>query len=179
MIYVALLRGINVGGNNKIEMKKLKATFENLGFTQVSTYINSGNIIFESSQKNQFSLIEFIEKGIHNDFGLSIKVIVRNYQEMQHICQTLPEKWVKSEIMRTDVLFLWEKFDSQNSLELLKITAVDHVIYIPGAILWNVAEKDYNKSGMQKLVGSEIYRNMTIRNVNTVRKVFQIMSEIQ
>jgi uncharacterized protein (DUF1697 family) len=52
MTYVALLRGINVGGNNKVEMKKLKTTFETLGFTSVVTYINSGNIIFNTSDKN-------------------------------------------------------------------------------------------------------------------------------
>lgn len=178
MIYVALLRGINVGGNNKIEMKKLKSTFENLGFTQVSTYINSGNILFESPQNNPLLLRASIEKGIQNDFGLSIKVLLRNYQEMEHICQKLPENWVKNDIMRTDVMFLWEKFDKPDSIELLKITSVDRILYVPGAILWNVDGKDYNKSGMQKLVGSEIYRNMTIRNVNTFRKVFHMMTDM-
>lgn len=64
MIYVALLRGINVGGNNKVEMKKLKATFERLGFTNVVTYINSGNIIFEESTKAQNTIVAEIERAI-------------------------------------------------------------------------------------------------------------------
>ena len=93
MIYVALMRGINVGGNNKVDMKKLKATFESIGFRNVVTYINS----------------------------------------------------------------------------------VDNVRYVPGAILWNVEGENYSKSGMIKLVGTDLYRHMTIRNVNTFRRIHQIM----
>ncbi|MFT3751872.1 MAG: DUF1697 domain-containing protein [Paludibacter sp.] len=68
MIYVALLRGINVGGNNKVEMKKLKSTFELLGFTNVVTYINSGNIVFEDISKEQVVIVNEIEKAIKKDF---------------------------------------------------------------------------------------------------------------
>ena len=80
--------------------------------------------------------------------------------------------------MRTDVLFLWEEFDNPESIDQLKISSVDNVKYISGAVLWNVEEKDYSKSGMQKLVGTKIYKNMTVRNVNTVRKLYQMMTDI-
>jgi len=52
------------------------------------------------------------------------------------------------------------------------------VKYLPGAVLWNVEGKNYSKSGMLKLMGTELYKNMTIRNVNTVRKIHQIMTNI-
>lgn len=76
-------------------------------------------------------------------------------------------------------MFLWEKYDGPEVLEKLKISPVDNVIYVPGAVLWNVEGKDYSKSSMVKLVGTDLYRNITIRNVNTVRKIFQIMSDIR
>lgn len=175
MIYVALLRGINVGGSNKVDMKKLKSTFESLGFTNVVTYINSGNIIFEVASESQEDIVKEIEKSIKKDFRLEIKVLLRNFENIQLICRQLPPTWIKNDKMRTDVMFLWEKFDNPGILDQIQINEVDKVLYVPGSILWNVEDKDYSKSGMLKLMGTEIYRNMTIRNVNTVRKLNQIM----
>ena len=178
MIYVALLRGINVGGNNKVEMKKLKITFELLGFTNVVTYINSGNIVFKCVSEGQGIIANKIEKAIKKDSGLDIKVLLRSFKDIKTICKKLPDTWVKNEVMRTDVMFLWEKIDTPKIIEHLKINLVDNVKYISGAVLWNVEGKNYSKSGMLKLVGTELYGNMTIRNVNTVRKLHQIMTEI-
>jgi uncharacterized protein (DUF1697 family) len=179
MIYVALLRGINVGGTNKVDMKMLKTTFWSLGFTHVMTYINSGNIIFENSTKGQGELVTRIEEAIKRDFQLDIKVLVRSFENIELICQTLPVTWVKNEQMRTEVLFLWEKFDTREVLGQLKITSVDNVLYLPGTVLWHVEAKNYSKSGMQKLIGTALYKHMTIRNVNTVRKLYQLMSTIK
>ena len=177
MIYVALLRGINVGGNNKVEMKRLKNTFELLGFTNVVSYINSGNIVFEDFSRGQdIIIINEIEKAIKQEFQLEIKVLVRNIDNIETICRELPVTWLKNELMRTDVMFLWEKFDRPEIIEQLKINPVDNVMYLPGALLWNVEDKNYSKSGIQKLIGTELYKNMTIRNVNTVRKLHQIMT---
>jgi uncharacterized protein (DUF1697 family) len=86
---------------------------------------------------------------------------------------------MKNENMRTDVMFLWEKYDRPDVLEKIKITPVDNVKYVPGAVLWNVKGEDYSQSGMMKLMGTDLYRNMTIRNVNTVRKLHQIITNMQ
>jgi uncharacterized protein (DUF1697 family) len=178
MIYVALLRGINVGGNNKVEMKKLKATFESLGFKHVVTYINSGNVVFETVSEEQADIVRQLEVAIKKDFQLDIKVLIRNFQSIKTVCEQLPDTWVKNEIMRTDVMFLWEKFDNPGVMEQLKLNAVDNVKYVLGAILWNIKGEDYSKSGMPKMIGTELYKNMTIRNVNTVRKLCQMMEDI-
>ena len=175
MIYVALLRGINVGGNNKIEMKKLKITFERLGCSNVITYINSGNIIFEDRHRSHSILTGEIENGIREDFGLTIKVLLRDFDNIQNICNNLPGNWVKNEIMRTDVMFLWENIDYPGIVDELRIKPVDQVKYVPGAILWNILDKDYTRSAMPNLVGTKTYKAMTIRNVNTVRKIYEIM----
>ncbi|HTO14729.1 MAG TPA: DUF1697 domain-containing protein [Edaphocola sp.] len=179
MVYVALLRGINVGGHNKVEMKQLKATFESIGLRKVVTYINSGNIIFEDNTKKAADLVSSIEQAIKTDFLLDIKVILRSFDRLQTICQKLPKDWVKNEIMRTDILFLWDAIDLPNIVEQLPITKIDNVIYTPGAILWNVLDKNYDNSGMLKLMTSKLSKSMTIRNVNTFRKIFQIMETIK
>lgn len=170
--YVALLRGINVGGNCKVEMKKLKAVFEDLGFEHVVTYINSGNVIFES---NQIEIVTTIETALHKNFRFPMRVIIRDAKNIQKLCAVLPDKWTNDTEQKTDVLFLWDHYDNKKSIDLIKTTDVDTLIYVPGAIIWNVTRTDYNKSGMHKFIGSAVYKHMTARNVNTVRKLGEMM----
>jgi len=179
MIYLALFRGINVGGHNIVEMRKLKTTFESLGFNHVSTFINSGNVVFEDSLKREAELIQLIEEAVRRNFQLDVKIIVINSEQLNTICRELPPTWVKNESMRTDVMFLWEKYDRPEVLNEIPTNSVDNVKYVPGAVLWNVEGKNYSRSGMMKLMGTDLYRHMTIRNVNTVRKLHQIISEKQ
>ena len=175
MTYVALLRGINVGGNNKIDMKQLKLSFESLGYTRVLTYINSGNIIFEDASKGKNALAAEIEEVIKRDFLLDIRVLVKSLEDLRLVCKLLPNDWVKNEIMRTDVMFLWDAFDYPEVLQKIKINPVDNVKYAPGAVLWNVSYELYPKSALDKLIGTEVFRNMTVRNVNTTRKLLKMM----
>jgi uncharacterized protein (DUF1697 family) len=170
--YVALLRGINVGGNNKVEMKKLKTVFESAGFQNVSTYINSGNVIFETDKTELETLIE---KVLHKNFNFPIRVVIRDAKKIQKLCNLIPRNWTNDTEQRTDILFLWNHYDSQKSIGLIKTTDVDTLIYVPGAIVWNLTRSNVNKSGMKKFIGSEVYKNMIARNVNTVRKLHELM----
>jgi len=78
--------------------------------------------------------------------------------------------------MRSDVLFLWEEIDRETLLGELKIKSqIDTVMYVSGAILWAVDKENITKSGVQKLVATSLYKNMTGRNVNTTRKIYEIM----
>ncbi len=119
-------------------MKKLKTTFEELGFTNVVTYINSGNIIFEAKGKKEDRIVNEIELGIKKDFALEIKVLIRNLESIKTLCKKIPNNWVKNETMRTDVMFLWEEFYNPKILDELKINPVDNVKYLPGAVVWNI-----------------------------------------
>ncbi len=179
MLFVALLRGINVGGNNKVEMSKLKLSFEELGFSKVKTYINSGNVIFESlDEKDLATITSRLEKKIEEDFGFFIKVLVCGFDLIKKIVKKLPDDWHNNEAMKCDVMFLWEEIDNQNLVAELPIKKdIDEVIYTKGAILWSIKRENLAKSGIMKLVGTKLYKQMTIRNANTVRKLFSIMSE--
>lgn len=178
MIYLALLRGINVGGNAKVDMKKLKAACESLGFHDVTTYINSGNVIFTYPKTNAQKLASMIETVIQKDFGFAVPVVVREYAQIKRVVAALSPSWKNDGGQKTDILFLWDAFDTQKSVELLTLTkGVDDVIYVPGAILWHIDRKDYTKSGMHKFIGTPLYKNMTARNVNTVRKLAALMQQ--
>lgn len=175
MKYVALLRGINVGGKNKINMKQLTAAIENAGYAQVSTYINSGNIIF-STDKPESAIVSEIEKLIHDKFGLDIRVLIRKQQDINKIAQSIPAEWTNGSEMKCDVMFLWNKYSDSSVLKQLSITPeIDDVKYVQGALIWKVDRKNVTRSGVMKLVGTDIYANMTIRNCNTVRKIQERM----
>src|SRR5512133_3792079 len=105
MIYVALLRGINVGGNAKVEMPRLKKTFEVLDCQNVSTYINSGNVIFADDRSPEV-LKRKIEEAIEREFGLKISVVLRDSENIAMLCQEIPENWTNDNKLKTDVMFL-------------------------------------------------------------------------
>ena len=176
MIYVALLRGINVGGNNKIDMKLLKLTFERVGMKSVKTYINSGNIIFINDGLSKTKIVQVLEKAIYLDFGLQIKIVVRSFNDFKLIMKALPASWKNDQDMKSDVLFLWDDIDDELVLQKVVVKPeIDKVIYVTGAILWSVDTINVTKSGKAKLIGTVLYKKMTIRNVNTTRKIYELM----
>lgn len=176
MTYVALLRGINVGGNNKVDMKQLKTTFEQAGMNNVSTYINSGNVIFTDGKYNAKELTERLEKAIEQEFGFVVKVLLRDFDNLKKVVNALPDSWQNNDTMKCDVMFLWESIDTPEVVNQLKIVPdIDTVKYVDGTILWRVDRENVTRSGMMKLVGTDLYRQMTIRNCNTTRKLYELM----
>lgn len=194
MVYVALLRGINVGGNNKVDMKRLKLAFEQAGMQQVVTYINSGNIVFswtegapggesfsgelQQEQEHKHRLALLLEDVILREFSLPIRVVIRSLPDIRGVIRALPETWANDDTMKGDVMFLWAEEDGPEVLDKLTIKPeIDRVIYVPGAVLWSVNREHATRSGIQKLIGTKLYGLMTVRNVNTARKIHQLMED--
>jgi uncharacterized protein (DUF1697 family) len=179
MVYVALLRGINVGGKNKVEMKPLKATFEDAGMSSVRTYINSGNVIFSSSIRGKGRLVPLLEKAIAKRFGFPIDVIVRDVRAMRAVVGALPSHWVNDSSMKCDVMFLFDEVARPSVMKQLQVKPeMEDVRYAAGALIWRVDRKYVTRSGMMKLVGAPLYKQMTIRNCNTARKLLELMESI-
>ena len=180
MIYVALLRGINVGGKNKIEMRKLKATFEDAGMGNVTTYINSGNVVFTDNRRKPPRIASVLEEAIAADLGLEIKVLIRDFPSIKKVIKALPDEWTTDAKMRCDVMFLWEGLDRKDVLEKWTIKPeIEDVKYVPGAVIWRIDRDNVTRSRMTKIVGTDLYRGMTIRNSNTVRKLAELMEAAQ
>jgi uncharacterized protein (DUF1697 family) len=169
MKYAALLRGINVGTTKRIEMKKLKAMFEKNGFKNVSTYINSGNVLFESTKKKHI-IHDEVKLNLHDEFGYDIPILIKTIEELRQIVEKIPSTWVNDETQRTDVAYLFDTIDSIEIIAELPIRKeyID-VRYTKGALFWNVQRENYNKSHLNKLIGHELYQYMTVRNINTAR----------
>lgn len=178
MVYIALLRGINVGGKNKVDMKTLKQTFETAGMNDVNTYINTGNIIFSNHTLAKAELPHVLEEAIYKEFSIHINVIVRSIDEIRGVVEAIPDTWKNDKDMKSDVLFLWEEIDEASILEHLVIKPhIDTVHYIPGAVLWSVDKNNAAKSGLTRIVGTKWYKQITVRNVNTVRKIYELMKD--
>lgn len=181
MKYVALLRGINVGGKARVEMPRLKQAIERAGFTGVATYINSGNVILTAPEQTGQRLAATIEAVIEKEFGFRVPVVVRDAANIAAVCRQIPAAWVNDPVvMRTDVMFLWEKYNSPDALSYFNVRDdLERLIYTNGALVWNINREHAARGSVIKMIGSDIYRHMTIRNVNTVRKLAALMGVLE
>ena len=178
-VFVALLRGVNVGGNNMISMSSLKKSFETLGFTDVVTYINSGNIIFKAKEADARKLEKKIETMLVKEYKLDSKVVLRSLSEMEHIVENLPRTWTGDSKWRYNVIFLRHTIDSKKILDELEVKKdVEEVEYCPGALFWSAQVSELTRTNMLKLSSRKMYQDMTIRNVNTTRKLYELMKKV-
>jgi uncharacterized protein (DUF1697 family) len=176
-VFVALLRGVNVGGNNMISMSSLKKSFETLGFTHVTTYINSGNIIFKAKEDAR-KLERRIEQMLSSDYQRDSKVVVRSLSEMEELVKSLPRSWNGDSSWRYNVIFLRHTIDSEEILTHLPAKSdIEQIVYRPGALLWSAQVSELGRTNMLKLSSRKIFQDMTIRNLNTTRKLYDLMKK--
>jgi uncharacterized protein (DUF1697 family) len=178
-VFVALLRGVNVGGNNMISMSSLKESFETIGFTHVTTYINSGNIIFKTKEGDARKLERKIEQMLSREYQLESKVVVRSLAEMAKLVESLPSGWNADSSRRYNVIFLRHTIDSENTLaELPAKSELEQVLYRPGALLWSGQVNELSQTIMLKLSSRKIFQAMTVRNLNTTKKLYNLMKKL-
>jgi uncharacterized protein (DUF1697 family) len=179
-VFVALLRGVNVGGNNMISMSSLKKSFEALGFDDVVTYINSGNIIFKSKEADARKLESKIEKMLSKEYQLDSRVVLRSLSEMEKLVKNLPRNWNDDSGWRYNVIFLRHTIDSEKILAELEVKKdIEEVVYYPGALLWRAQISELTRTNMLKLSSRKMYQDMTIRNQNTTRKLYELMKKVE
>jgi uncharacterized protein (DUF1697 family) len=172
MTYVAFLRGVNVGGKGMISMAAIKEALVALGLSDVRTYINPGNVIFSTRASDVRRLTDRIEKALEQHTGMAIKVLVMDHKTLKKMVDAIPRNWVDDKTMRTYVLLLWTELDDRGILDRLPIKpGVDELRYTPGAVVWRVDREDVGRSQMNRIVGTPLYKKITIRSANTMRKL--------
>jgi uncharacterized protein (DUF1697 family) len=175
MTYVAFLRGVNVGGNSIVSMAAIKEALVALGLSDVRTYINSGNVIFSTRASDVQQLTDRIEKALEQHTGMAIKVLVMDHKVVKKMVDAIPGSWVDDKTMRTYVLLLWKELDDRTILDRLPIKpGVDELKYTPGAVIWRVDRENVGRSHMNKIVGTPLYKKITIRSANTMRKLNEL-----
>lgn len=179
MKYVALLRGINVGGNNKIRMVELRNCLEIVGFTNVTTYIQSGNILFESQSKNKHTLEATIEQAIKSTFGLTVPAIVLTAKELRHILENVPAGWMKNPSWKYNYLFIKSAADMGSIIKGIGVLKPDIEEIVPGkqVIYQSMLFSKFGQTTTGKLASSPVYKQISIRNHNTVQKLARLAEE--
>ncbi|HEX6715803.1 MAG TPA: DUF1697 domain-containing protein [Pyrinomonadaceae bacterium] len=177
-VFVALLRGVNVGGNNMISMSALKKSFEGIGFTHVTTYINSGNIIFKTKEADARKLEKSIEEMLSKEYQLDSKVVVRSLAEMEKLVKSLPASWNNDSSWRYNVIFLRHTIDSEAVLAGLPFrNDIEQISYRQGTLLWSAQVTELSRTNLQKLSSRKIFQDMTVRNLNTTKKLYDLMKK--
>ena len=176
MKYVLLLRGINVGGKNKVSMADLKNMILSLGYENVITYINSGNILFDST--DNIDTVNVNISQILNSYPFKINKVILTKQEYLEELENLPEWW-SEELFRRDVLFYSDEVDYSIMKERIKIMPLnDEMVHFgKRAIFWGkFNEKEYLKTSYHKLLMKEsFYKSITIRNARTFEKIAELL----
>ena len=179
MIHVALLRGINVGGNRRVPMADLRRVITDLGYEGVATHINSGNeSCSRPSVGDHLAMANKIEDALEGEFGFRCRVLVRSGTDVVAIAKAIPEHWGDRTQRTGDVAYLLDGLDPKEVAKALgPREGIDNVVYARGALLWSVERKDLNRNGLQRLVGTHYYQQATVRNVNTARKLAALVED--
>ncbi len=177
--YIALLRGINISGKNKVPMAELKKCLEALDFMDVKTWLNSGNVIFSSDETDMPKLTNRIERMIQREFGLDIPIFVILQEDLSDILRHAPDWWgTENKEIYDNLIFI---------LPPATFPEIHHEIGAPkegleqiqeyqSAVFWSFSRKDYQKTNWwPKTARVEIGPKLTIRTANTVRKIVGIL----
>lgn len=177
-IYVALLRGINVGGKNLIRMTELTACFEAEGFEDVATYIQSGNVVFRATGSAS-SLTRRVEEALTAAFAYPASVVLRSRAQLAAVVEKAPRGFGSKSEHRYDVIFLKEPLTASAALKDVPANPdVDTVRAGPGCLYFSRLASRASQSRLSKVVGLPIYQRMTIRNWNTTTRLLAMMHEV-
>ena len=176
--YVALLRGINVGGKNLIKMTDLAACFQAQGFANVRTYIQSGNVIFSADEADASRLADSIEDALSKEFHYNASLVLRSDDEMQDIVTQAPEGFGSDPATyRYDVIFLKEPLTSAEALQRVRVKeGVDQAFAGDGVLYTSRLISKATQSHLTRIIGTPIYQSMTIRNWNTTTRLLSMMT---
>lgn len=177
--YIALLRGVNVGGKNRVVMATLKARFEQHGFKDVSTYLNSGNVIFSSEGRDVLQLTEDCEKLIEAEFGLKIIVTVVSAKELLEALEQMPDWWNVDKESKHNVIFVIPPTTTEEVINSVGEAKIEYekVAHYERVIFWSAPIKTFSRSRWSKVVGTKMYSRITIRNANTVNKLAELVKK--
>jgi len=171
--YIALLRGINVGGNRLVPMAALKALFEENGFENVTTYIQSGNVIFSGEPDHKDAIQEECAAMIKSRFGFRVPVAVIPVRELAEALDHAPAWWNEGANAKHNVIFVIPPATPEDVFseiggmkpEYERAEAFGHVIF------WSAPLETYSRTRLSRVVGSGVYASITIRNAKTTLKL--------
>lgn len=175
--YLALLRGINVGGKNIIKMADLRDCFEAEGFRDVVTYIQSGNVVFRSPSSGLRTLTVRIEKMLDAAFDYEASVVMRSRKQMRAVVSDAPSGFgERPETHRYDVIFLKAPLAATTAMESVPTRpGVDEAWAGSGVLYFSRRIDRASRSYLSRLASMPVYQRVTVRNWNTTTRLLKLM----
>jgi uncharacterized protein (DUF1697 family) len=177
--YVALLRGVNVGGKNKVVMSELRVALEEAGFRDVVSYINSGNLLFDS-ELGVDEVASVCERVILDSFGVDVRVVVLTADELVATVEAAPDWWgvdagVGAESKHNAIVVI-DPLSAAEACELVGVRPeYESVAWSGRVIFWSAPLATFSRTAWQKAVTQKtVYDNITIRNANTMRRLAEM-----
>lgn len=169
--WIALLRGINVGGHRKVPMAEFKAMADELGLRNAATYVQSGNLIFNSPAESRADIEALIARGISGRFGFEADVIARNLAEWEAViaANPFPEAALKPKTLHA--VFLGTPTDSDAAERLAALPRDDEEFKIAGDTLYLLTPSGIGRSKFAAAAGRHVGVPATARNWNSVLKI--------
>jgi uncharacterized protein (DUF1697 family) len=176
--HVALLRGINVGGSHVIRMADLRRTFEALGFADVATYIQSGNVVFASRPASKARLTAAIERGLGEAFDYDSRVVVVSARELERVVAQAPAGFGEAPgRYRYDVAFVRAPVTPAEALgQVTTRPGVDTVHAGDHALYFRRLTRRAAQSHLTRLIRLPVYKSLTLRNWNTTTHLLALVS---
>lgn len=170
-----------MGGKHRVPKAEFKQVLESLGFTQVLIYINSGNAVFTADRPPHAATVR---AALEREFGFEIPTLIVPGDKIQAIAAAIPSDWTNDAPQpdksgqKSDVLYLFDEVNQAGVLELIGYKPdIETMRHIDGAVIANVTRALQSKGSLQKLVGTPLYKNVTIRNIATAKKLAELCKE--
>lgn len=178
MNYLALLRGVNVGGKGLIRMAELKECLEKAGFAEVRTYIQSGNVLFAAPKTEMGRMARKIEAAIEKKFAMQVGVVVFAERDWQAIVRRAPKSWGKNKDWKHNLLALLPGTTTADVIEAIGALKPEIEAVMPGrgVIYQSLSIASFGRTTSGKLAAHPIYRRITVRNINTARKLAELLA---
>ena len=178
--FLSLLRGINVGGKKIFTMAELVSLYESLGFSQIKSYVQSGNILFCSPQKNKDRLKTLIERKISEKFGCSIPVIIKTADELSDVISKIPFDTKRVDASKIYITYLEQIPDKTLVEDILKLSSIEDNFVILNNVIYLHCSNSY---GITKFNNNFFERKLkvkaTSRNLRTSTKLLELINEIE
>lgn len=173
LTYIALLRGINLGKHHKVPMAVLRKEMEEIGFSNVQTLLNSGNVIFDGAPESEKKLEDRITSQLENRFDFHIPVLVRTAEEILELHNTNPfEEVTETENIRLYITFLKEDPQHELSLPWTSGDGAFRIVEIQKRAICSVVDLSQGKSTEAMQILEQLFgKNITTRNWNTIRRI--------
>ena len=178
--FLTLLRGLNVGGQNVIGKDDLVRCFEDLGFDGVRTYIQSGNVLFRSSESGVPALTRAIEGRLSQRLSNPVRAVVFTRARYRAAVAAAPDDWGRNDDRKHNAAFTLRGVTPRRVVAQLPVPKedVETVAVGPGVIFWSISKRHQTRTTWMKLAAAPVYRQLTVRNHRTVFRLRELLDEL-